>query len=251
MQTGAATAFPGLIRIATVPATWERTGGNYRCTTNTLPHNWGFSFPPDPVTGTIYTLPALPPYFVPNNWQSVIYYAVGRNALENKGLAPTACVTCTNDPLLPPPPLLLGTLSIDDKAGNAVVLITTGSAGASRPSLLWSNYLDDALNSNADDRFVTPASKAFDRDRLWPIADLVPPVSCTSNARALLKNAPCHTTGNNVKPICASAAKSLKDPLCLPQPACGQAANDMVTPPCRNTLNPPQCQAAVKSLQGC
>lgn len=210
-----------------------------------LPHDWGAVLV-NPATGTAYpALPVLPPYFQANGWAGVVYYAVGRNALQNFGLAPTACTTCTPDPGASAPILLQGTLARDSTIGNAVVLITPGSANASRPSASLSAYIDDAANRDADDRFVSPVSRAFDRDRIYTIPDDLPPASCAANAKTLIRNAPCHTTGNNVKPACQKAANNLS--LC----SCANAGNVMVTPPCRNSLNPSQCQAAVNQLQTC
>jgi hypothetical protein len=207
------------------------------------PHNWGAIIV---VAGTPFTLPVLPPYFPANNWRTAIYYVVGRNALENFGLAPTLCTTCTADALLPPPTLLKGTLSLDQSIGHAVVLLTPGSAGASRPSANWGDYIDDSVNRDADDRFMTPASKSLDRDRIYTIPDDLPPASCNTNAKTLIYHAPCHTTGTNVKPVCAKAANNLQ--FCT---MCSGEATVMTTPPCRNTLNPPECEAAVATLQGC
>lgn len=222
------------------------TGNNRgRIPLTALPHNWGTVLT-DSATGIAYpALPTLPPYFQVNGWANVVYYAVGRNALENFGLAPTACTTCTVDPAAPPPTLLLGTLSLNDTIGHAVVLITPGSAGASRPSNTWGDYIDDASNNDDDDRFVTPVSKAFDRDRIHTIPDDAPPASCSPNAKILIENAPCHTTGFDVKPICRKAASNLA--YC----SCSTAGTAMISAPCQNTLNPQACKTAVDQLQAC
>ena len=216
-----------------------------------LPHPWSPQPPAAPVEleaadGTRHPLPPLPPYFVANNWRSVIYYAVGRNALENYGLFPTACTTCSGDTILPPPVFLGGTLSIDKSTGHAVVLITPGSAGANRPIPGgWGNYIDDGMNRDKDDRFVTPTSKSLDRDRLLTIPDDTGPAACKTNSQILIKNAPCHTTGNNVKPVCKKAENNLQ--IC----GCSGDATVMNQPPCRNTLNPGACKTAVANLQAC
>jgi hypothetical protein len=62
-----------------------------------------------------------------------------------------------------------GTLTVDGVAGKRLVLITTGPAGASRPSTNVSDYLDDAENSNNDNTFQTPSSTAYARDRIYTI----------------------------------------------------------------------------------
>lgn len=70
-----------------------------------------------------------------------------------------------------------GTLRINGVNGTSVVLITTGTAGATRPAGMpgiwndawWSYYVDDANNSDLGVSFNTPASVAHDRDRLYTI----------------------------------------------------------------------------------
>jgi hypothetical protein len=57
------------------------------------------------------------------------------------------------------------------------VLITTGTAGASRPAgspgswdtNWWSYYIDDPDNSDLGTWFITPTSTAHDRDRIYTI----------------------------------------------------------------------------------
>lgn len=215
------------------------------------PHPWSPQPPAPPITIKDNSglkdlaFPALPPYFVPNEWHKLIYYAVGANATDGAG---TKCVSCTKDPLLPPPVLLKGSLSLDKNIGYAVVLITPGSAGLARAKGWtgnWGDYIDDGPNRDKDDRFVTPASKSTDRDRLLTIADDVYSASCRSNAQMLVYNAPCHYK-DTVTAICKKAHDNLQ--------ACTQCSGDaytMTTDPCRNTLSPPQCQAAVTSLQAC
>jgi len=207
------------------------------------PHAWGATLKDS--KGILVTLPVLAPYFAANDWDEVIFYAVGRRALQNFGVAPTECTTCTNDPLLPPPPLLRGTLSVDENIGYAVVFVMPGSAGAGRPSTNWGQYIDDAMNRDGDDRFVTPASKSLDRDRLYTIPDDLAPYSCNNNAKTLIYHAPCHTTGSDSKPVCKQAVKQLE--MC----SCNAAADVMIDEPCRNTLSPPECQTTVSTLQAC
>jgi hypothetical protein len=213
------------------------------------PHPWSPQPPAAPInladaSGKTFPLPPLPSYFVANEWNKVIFYAVGRNALENLG---DLCTTCTNDPLLPPPTFLKGTLSIDKNIGHAVILITPGSAGANRPVPGgWGNYIDDGMNRDGDDRFVTPKSKSPDRDRLLTIPDDLPPASCRTNSQILIKNAPCHTTGSDSKPVCKRAVHNLKAHC-----GCAPSGEALIEEPCRNTLNPPDCEAAVATLQAC
>lgn len=83
-----------------------------------------------------------------NNWGKMFYYAV----------APAE--TASHSPAT--------TLTVDG-VGKNLVLITTGPAGASRPSTNLPDYVDDPENSNNDDIFQSPSSTAYVRDRLYTI----------------------------------------------------------------------------------
>ena len=136
---------------------------------NAYPVNWG-------VSGT----PTIPNWFSNQgatnfNWGWVIYYSVGRNHLEGGG-AP--CGTCETVGSGSPPSD--GSLSVNGAFGKEVVIIMTGPAGASRPldglgsgicgTAQWSAYLEDGANNDLlDDRYVTPSSTAFARDRIYTI----------------------------------------------------------------------------------
>jgi hypothetical protein len=85
------------------------------------------------------------------------------------------------------------------------------------------------------------------RDHLYAITAPAPYVQCGATAAMLLNSAPCHTTGNNVKAVCQEAINNLTLGLCT----CVAAATVMITPPCRNTLNPGACQNAVALLKAC
>lgn len=213
------------------------------------PHNWGTSLT-DKLSGTVYTLPTLPPYFQANNWHAMTYYAVGRHALQNAGQAPTACTTCTNDPAMPPPPLLLGTLSIDGTNGFAVVLITPGAAASGQTRSNWAAYIDDAANKDNDDRFITPTSRVFDRDRLFALGDEVPPASCSPNAQLLVANAPCGCSGgecwDQIKAECVIASRNLK--ACA---VCYNVGQILLKSPCDFNLTSGSCQSAIATLRAC
>lgn len=223
--------------------------------TRARPHNWGTTL--KDAGGILYTLPTLPPYFQTNRWHEMVYYAVGRNALQNLGLNPTPCDTCSGDPLLAPPPVLLkGSLSVDKSIGHAVILITPGSAGANRPgaTFTWGNYIDDGMNRDKDDRFVTPTSKSFDRDRILTLPDDVPPASCRPNAQILIRNAPCQS-GSKVKKICEKTVSNLNTFNAGIGCSCSGEATRMITANnlggCLSSLRPATCQAAIAALQVC
>ena len=99
-----------------------------------LPETWG--------KGTV------PSWIQNNQWGKKFYYAVA--PIETASHSPATTLTV-------------------NAASKNLVLITTGPAGASRPSLNLPDYLDDAENSNNDDIFQTPSSTAYARDRLYTI----------------------------------------------------------------------------------
>jgi hypothetical protein len=104
---------------------------------NALPDNWGD-------LGI-----TVPPWIIGSNiWGKKFYYAV----------APIDTATHA-----------AGTLTVDGVAGKRLVLITTGPAGASRPSTNIADYVDDLENRNNDNIFQTPSSTAYARDRIYTI----------------------------------------------------------------------------------
>jgi type II secretory pathway pseudopilin PulG len=114
-----------------------------------LPEPWG--------SGTIPSVPSWIAGASPNNkWGGLFYYAVAPGVVET----PTA-----------------GALTVDG-ASKDVVLITTGPAGASRPSSILADYLEDLENRNNDDIFCQPGpsamapctpTTAYARDRLYTV----------------------------------------------------------------------------------
>ena len=114
-----------------------------------LPEAWG--------SGTIPSVPSWIAGASPNNkWGGLFYYAVAPGVVET----PTA-----------------GALTVDG-ASKDVVLITTGPAGASRPSSNLGDYLEDLENRNNDDIFCRPGASAmapctptaaYARDRLYTL----------------------------------------------------------------------------------
>jgi hypothetical protein len=133
-----------------------------------------------------------------------------------------------------------------------------------------SYYLDDAQNNNkaacpgstaenADtapsimpppvvpascDVYVQPTSTLQTRDRLFTVsvAQCVPP------AQAIVQevfSSPCGPGGSPIRAACQTLVDSLAT--C----SCAAAAQAMITSPCRNTLNPGQCQNAISQLLKC
>ncbi len=184
-------------------------------TLSALPQNWGAG--------------VLPSYFIANDWARVFHYAVARNALENSG---ALCTTCVDS-----------TLSLDGAAGHDVFLLTSGYAGANRPSNNAADYFDDLENRNNDDRYATPISAGADRDRMHPILGAT--AGCAAQARALIDNAPCAAPGNAVRAVCNSARAALMP--CT----CSAAATTIVNAPCVHGLGAAVCDAAVTQLRTC
>ena len=131
----------------------------------TSPVNWGSG-------GT----PPLPAWYTNNQWSWVIYYAAGKNFLEGGG---AGCGTCETIGAGSPP--ADGTLILNGAVGKEAVIITTGPAGASRPHGVpwdsgwctqtdWAAYVDDPQNNDvSNDRYVTPSSTTYARDRIYTI----------------------------------------------------------------------------------
>ena len=111
-----------------------------------LPVDWGSG-------GT----PSVPSWMIGNNkWGRLFYYAVAPSETEDHNS---------------------GDLELDNPANKkAIVLITTGPAGASRPSTTLSDYLEDSENRDNDDQFVTPSSTTYARDRIYscPLTPALP-----------------------------------------------------------------------------
>lgn len=171
----------------------------------------------------------LPGYFAANDWGRVFYYAVGREALPEKG---KACTTC-----------LAPSLTLDSQPGYDVVLLTTGHSETGAPRASWADYIDDAENRNHDGRFITPVSSTPDRDRIYPIAGAA--AGCAVNAKVLIDNAPCRAPEVGVRPICESARSALRP--CT----CAVAAAALVSAPCAESLTPQQCGASMTQLKEC
>ena len=182
---------------------------------------------------------ALPAWFIPNNWHNVIYYSVAKQNTPGGGAACTTCLAGAT------------TLTLDGAGGVSALFFTPGTppAGINRPSNALADYLRDAQNNDgANDLYVPPASSAIDRNRITTVTSTATANQCATNVAILLANADCNPTGGgwaNVKPACQAAATALQ--AC----SCAAAATVMVTPPCGNNGNPPQCHAAVAVLQAC
>ena len=105
---------------------------------NAKPQNWGS-------LGI-----TVPPWMIGSNiWGKKFYYAIA--PIDTETHSPST------------------TLTVDGVAGKSLVLITTGPAGASRPSSNIADYVDDLENRNNDDIFQTPSSTAYARDRIYTI----------------------------------------------------------------------------------
>ena len=119
------------------------------------PYNWG-----DNPCGT--AVPAMPAWFVNNDWRLVVYYTAGQNFL-----GPGACTTCVDS-----------TLTVNGAAGKEVVILMPGPLLGTPPRspvptndlTYWTYYFEDAENQdNGNDWFVTPTSTAYTRDRIYTI----------------------------------------------------------------------------------
>jgi len=102
-----------------------------------LPEAWG--------SGTI---PSVPSWIIGSNeWGKKFYYAIAPSESQDH---------------------TVGTITVNGASKN-LVLITTGPAGASRPSTNLDDYVDDAENRDGGTIYLTPSSTAYARDRLYTI----------------------------------------------------------------------------------
>jgi hypothetical protein len=170
----------------------------------------------------------LPTYFAANDWARLVYYSAARSALENGGKDCTTCV--------------LPDLSIDGTPGYEMVLLTPGAATRARPRSTWADYLEDSENRTADDRYVTPASGAATRNRIYSVTTAV--AGCAANAQVLLANVPCGGSGA-VRSACEAASKALDS--C----SCAAAAATLTSSACAATLTATRCEPAFTQLQTC
>jgi hypothetical protein len=137
--------------------------GRFPCATAT-PVSWNSSVPLS-LSGA--TTPALPNWLTngcgSNGWASVIYYAIGRDELYLDIFGGLLCTTCTFG---------YDQLRVYNAAGTSyvwvdAVLLTPGAATGSRT---WtSGYFEDSENNDNNDRFITPTSTNYNRDRIFTI----------------------------------------------------------------------------------
>lgn len=172
---------------------------------------------------------ALPAYVAQNEWARVIHYSVARSALENSGAACTECIDTT--------------LTIDGLRGYELLLLTAGYTQSLAPRTSAVEYIDDAENRNGDDRYVTPASHAADRDRIYAVTSAS--AGCSANARVLLHSLPCGAARSNSRVACEAAAAALET--CT----CSAAAVVLAKGVCANTLTGSECAVALNQLQVC
>jgi hypothetical protein len=124
------------------------------------PYNWGTN-----PCGT-GALPAMPSWFLNNNWHAIVYYSVGRNFLGSP-VTGDPCTTCS-----------ASTLTVDGASGKELVILMPGPNLGASPrapvalgdSTYWQYYLEDSANRDfSDDAYVTPTSTAYTRDRIFVI----------------------------------------------------------------------------------
>jgi len=110
---------------------------DYAYTTST-PHDWLAGSPPQ--------------WFFDNQWYTLIYYSVAGS------LQPAPCYSCTSS-----------MLAVNAQLGRTLFFMPGTPIGTLvRSASTLSDYLEDSPNNdNADDSYITPTSKAKDRDRLY------------------------------------------------------------------------------------
>jgi hypothetical protein len=235
------------------------------------PEDWG--------SGTI---PAFPAWLKDNDWHNQVYYSASNRETDPS----TTCLFCSSSPdlivklsaIANPPTISAGAVVITPGTPRGVVrpylpsqaILVTDTVTAAMN--VFASYFEDADNNNkgacfgnlaehassaagvsvqvngtACDTVIMPQSRSVDRDRLFFIAKESPATFCSPAAAALLRNSPCHTTGNNVSATCSNLAAKLSQ--C--SAACSAAGQAMLQPPCRNTLNSNNCVAPIAALNQC
>lgn len=225
---------------------------------------------PEPEPWGANGIPAFPQWIAANDWHNFFWYSVGRQNSHVDPVPERRCRTCSDHPMLrvgdswasallfTPGPPLDGIARMNPPPGQA----------ARRDNLAL--YLEDAQNNDGAsgacpdvgeigdatppagnfkgalscDTYVVPSATGRNRDRLITVGTSDPAV-CTAQTSTLLANATCAAGGGAIKPVCQTAVAGLDACPCL------EAARVMVTPPCMNTTNPPQCQAAIAQLKSC
>ncbi len=249
--------------------TWPRLSGSFnsdvgvnrgRFPLDAYPESWS----PSGTVPPAGSIPSLPTWFGANEWQDVLYYSVGR---QHTNLGGALCTFCSPSAML----------SVDGNAVSALIMTPgTPGPGINRPNNTLADYLKDAQNNDGGqidmssvcptppelgsspyvgvppvvpascDTYVTPTSKAVDRNRMVTFISAGVPQTCAQNAAALLPRGPCGPPPR-LKPQCVTLALNLA--VC--SPVCAAAANVMITVPCMNTFNAKACQTAVAQLKAC
>ena len=203
--------------------------------------------PPDPTppnalcAGLAEWTGSLPIWFMANNWYNVIYYSVGSGYVFGGTNSCPGGVGCLKvDPIGYVPALFF----MPGTPLNAAWRVFPVPDNNLAHYLEGSAENQDGWGGGANDSYVMPTAVTLDRDRVFTLAGGVSPQQCANNAAALLALTPCGQPPR-LNPQCITLASNLA--VCT----CAAAANQIITPPCENTLNPPQCQAAVVTLSAC
>jgi hypothetical protein len=217
------------------------------------------------------SIPNLPQWVAANDWHNLFWYSVSRQASD----AGDTCRSCSSDPTLTVdatktaallftpgtpadglarlPPVMPGAsltsaqrsradninLYLQDSSNrDGAACADVGEIGGPKPG---SGTLSISVNC---DRYVTPASTARDRDRIYMLGVATAAI-CASNAQALANAAPCGSAWTITNPVCQAAMPNLDS--CT----CASAAGTLARPPCTNTTNPSACQTALSQLNVC
>lgn len=178
----------------------------------------------------------LPDWFRNNQWYKVMYYSVA------PGYVKGGTNNCTG-----------GCLTVGSNASVPALFFMPGTPlnAAWRVSGVLdtdlTHYLEDTENrdgwgAGANAIYVTPATTTLDRDRIFILAGGA--LQCANNAALLLTLVPCGVPPR-LNPRCSTIAANLA--MCT----CAEAATQMITTPCENTLKPSQCQSAAATLKAC
>lgn len=152
-------------RTGVFPSANQYSDNTYKCHPTTydgrIPLNITVGCAVPPANFADWALGDLPPWFVSNNWNLVVHYAVSSWCASTNASDISQCSSAGG----------LTVTGVTTK-GRALIIATGRRLGAQvRPCSSASNCLEDVENANGDTLFVPPVRSALNNDRLLLVAE--------------------------------------------------------------------------------
>lgn len=152
-------------RTGVFPSANQYSDNTYKCHPTTydgrIPLNITVGCAVPPANFADWALGELPPWFVPNNWNLVVHYAVSSWCASTDAWDISQCNSAGG----------LTVTGVTTK-GRALIIATGRRLGAQvRPCPSASNCLEDVENVNGDTLFVLPVRSVLNNDRLLLVAE--------------------------------------------------------------------------------